>query len=311
VDLRRVGWLAVTSTSLAVLGVVVPILYDRYKTSSALELRHVSTTTVVGEVAGLEKLSITYGGRPIPAVSKLSFLLMNSGRTPLREADLVGPPTVRLLGNVQLLDFHEDGSDPPELTYHSSADTAKREYALTFPLLNPGDAIRFSLLVAAPADLTPKFTASARISGIKRLSVTRLTTTDSSQKLSRRAELVLAATSILSLLFLLGLVGFGYELHLRELVRKGALQLQRPATPANYISLVQKALAPTKLDFELRELRAYLASLPLGQEVSPEEASEITDLMRNAVSNLTFSVVGLVIIGAFCALGFWYVISSL
>jgi hypothetical protein len=84
--------LALIGIVVSAVGTIALILWDRYKTSSALELRCVSFVTLVERSEQLEKLTITYNGEGLEQISKADFVLINTGRTPIMEKDVVSPP---------------------------------------------------------------------------------------------------------------------------------------------------------------------------------------------------------------------------
>jgi hypothetical protein len=86
------GLLALITIVVGAVGTIAPILWDRYKVSSALELRCVSFETLVERSDELEKLTITYNGEGLKQISKADFVLINTGRTPIIEKDVVSPP---------------------------------------------------------------------------------------------------------------------------------------------------------------------------------------------------------------------------
>lgn len=73
----------------AILGVVVPIIWVRYNTTSSLELHYVSNTTIVAKSQELEKLAVFYDGMELEQLSKADFILINSGRTPITKSDVI------------------------------------------------------------------------------------------------------------------------------------------------------------------------------------------------------------------------------
>jgi hypothetical protein len=88
----RAGVSVFVGVVVSVVGIIAPILWHRYRVSSALELRCVSFETLAQRSEQLENLTITYNGENLSQISKADFVLINSGRTPILEKDVVSPP---------------------------------------------------------------------------------------------------------------------------------------------------------------------------------------------------------------------------
>lgn len=109
------GVFAILGLFLAAGGILAPIIWDLYKTTSALELHHVSNIKLVESVELFEKLQLTYDGRPVSTLSRHTFSLINTGRTPILKNALILPPTLEFQGNVEILEVIEDATSPQDL----------------------------------------------------------------------------------------------------------------------------------------------------------------------------------------------------
>jgi hypothetical protein len=189
-----------TPTSLAffipVLLFAGTIVWDKYKTKVGLEVRLVSTSSILNDSPSVEHLQVLYGGKPVPNLAKSEFVIVNIGRTPIQQSDLVSPPTITVLNSVQLFDVRKETPDPSNLQFALTADTADRSFTLTSPLLNPGDQIRVNTITSGPVT---RFDASARIVGISHLKVTAQTLPTSKQRQENSQLLLLVVVFLFSL----------------------------------------------------------------------------------------------------------------
>jgi hypothetical protein len=67
----KFGFLTILVIIIAILGVVIPIIWDRYKTRTSLELQYLASATIVEDSPALSKLQILYNGKPIKAISNI------------------------------------------------------------------------------------------------------------------------------------------------------------------------------------------------------------------------------------------------
>jgi hypothetical protein len=99
---------------LTAVGIVTPIAWDY------LQVSHYSSTSAHFQFTSrwrgptVEKLQFRYNGRPVAALSKLSFVLSNTGRTPIRSNDIIAPPTITI-PDAGVLDVHIQSADSPHL----------------------------------------------------------------------------------------------------------------------------------------------------------------------------------------------------
>jgi hypothetical protein len=84
----RSDLIAIVGILLALVGIVFPIIWDRYRARSSLELQFISLTTLVEKSDQLDKLSIIYNGENLNQISRAEFILVNSGRVPIVETSL-------------------------------------------------------------------------------------------------------------------------------------------------------------------------------------------------------------------------------
>ncbi|MBC7911847.1 MAG: hypothetical protein H7Y30_15175, partial [Pyrinomonadaceae bacterium] len=124
----------------------------------------ISSTVLATQAPGLEKLKIFYGDKAISTVSKHTFILINTGRTPILEKDLISPPTIIFAENSEVLDLTIEKLNPENMIVHSIIGPDNRSISINFPLLNPADSIQFTAIVSGDA---PKFNVTSRIYGLR------------------------------------------------------------------------------------------------------------------------------------------------
>ena len=235
---ERLG-LTIFGIVVAIVGIIVPIAWDHYKSRSALELQHLATITLVEKTEGLDKLKILYDGRPITSVSRLTFALVNSGRTPIRKEDLVLAPTLRFTNTVELLEFHTERLVPNNLQVDSDLNATNLTLSLSFPLLNPSDLVQFSVLVAGRP---PSYEASARIVGVNSLTV--IDRAKELEKERRRVSWNVYVSGILGVFFLLGAAAivplYLKEVRVRRQFSSPGFQLPPMSLQVEYTAYVEK-----------------------------------------------------------------------
>ena len=135
---------------LATVGLLIPIAWDYYRSRIRLELQHLTTSILVQPGANIEGLHISFASQVIPSLSQLEFVLLNTGSRPIRGEDLVSRPTLRFVDGVELLDVATQSVVPDNLQHTLTMDSVDRSVTLDFPLMNPGDRVRFTVLATGP-----------------------------------------------------------------------------------------------------------------------------------------------------------------
>ncbi|MDD2776379.1 MAG: hypothetical protein PHU06_10515 [Gallionella sp.] len=153
---------------LAGLGIVVPIVWDYYKTTSAIELVLTGKSTIISKPEKMNGLVITYDGESLEELSRITFSIINTGRSPIGKKDVVSPIVVSFAKEAGVIDVKIDSMQPPNLGANLIFDKAVGSTTFDFPLLNPNDRIHFSVL-AKTSNI--KFNAAARIAGVSSLGV--------------------------------------------------------------------------------------------------------------------------------------------
>ena len=136
----RPGFFATLGLLLAGLGIITPIIWDYYKTKSAIELHLLSTLALLDTTNKLnpEKLIITYDKKGVQNISKMQFRLTNIGAIPLRASDLEDPPTLIFPDDTQVLEFQKDRVAPENLEFTHTIDQTKRKLTIGFRIGSKG-----------------------------------------------------------------------------------------------------------------------------------------------------------------------------
>lgn len=137
--------LTLAGLALATLGIVAPIVWDWWNTKSDLTITKEQRVNLIEQKTSVDGLKITYLGRDIESLSKIVFTLKNTGRTPIERSDLVSPPTLEIT-NGELLNASIETMEPENLD--STITQNGNAVSIIFPLLNPEDLIKFSILVS-------------------------------------------------------------------------------------------------------------------------------------------------------------------
>ena len=167
--------------------------------------------------------------------------------------------------------------------------------SLTFPLLNPGDNIRFVVLIADSSPI--HFQADARVVGLSKMKVT--TQPEEPAKAGRRISWVVYPVGLFSVfLLVVALVGilsqFPKERRFKKMVRENQFQIPEGLLPDAAKQYVSSQLS-WATDSDRKHPLNFLDSLPAGSVLAPEERGRLEQLMREsaaaATSNLTIGIV--------------------
>lgn len=166
--MKNIGLYSIITLVLAVLGISVPILWDLWKSYAAIEVQHIQTTNLTDSSKTVSKLEYRFDGQTVPNLSEATIVVVNNGRTPIRSEDVKSPLTIKLPPSAKILEYRIESKYPKDLVFSTDKTQAPNELTLSFPLLNPNDAVRFSVLFSGDAG---NIEATARISGVSKISV--------------------------------------------------------------------------------------------------------------------------------------------
>lgn len=302
-SLARRVWATVL---LAAAGVLTPIIWEYYQSRIQLELHHMTTNILVKPGANIEGLQISFASRVIPSLSQLEFVLLNTGSRPIRGEDLVSKPTLRFADDVELLEAATQSVVPDNLQHTLTMDSVDRSVTVDFPLMNPGDRVRFTVLATG---LAPKFAAVARVVGLSQLVVRdRRENSEGDNRDVHWMVYVLAVVSVILLvLFSWGIHRSGKEKELARLAERGLLVLPHHKTGSEYRNFIADLYSELKSD-ELCSVMNYLDQVEGDVPLTNAEYQELKALLGSALRDHGAIVLGTWIIGALAILGNAYVI---
>ena len=298
---RRVGATTLIGLLLATVGVLIPIAWDYYRSRIQLELQHLTTSILVQPGANIEGLHISFASRVIPSLSQLEFVLLNTGSRPIRGEDLVSRPTLRFVDDVELLDVATQSVVPDNLQHTLTIDSVDRSVTLDFPLMNPGDRVRFTVLATG---LSPGFTAAARVVGLNRLEVRdrREGAEGDARDLSWTVYALAGISALYLFASLLGIYEIGREKELARLAERGLLVLPLGKTGAEYRQYITELYSPVKSS-GLPRVMSYLDKVDGDVPLADTKCQELNALLGSALRNTRDGIVSVVVFGALALFG--------
>jgi hypothetical protein len=305
---RQLGLGTIAALVLAALGIIVPIGWDQYKNKASIQFRLIGMSTVVSPVSGVEKVQLAYDGRSVANVSKIDIVLSNTGRTPIRQADIVVPPQVQLLDG-DVLDVRLQSVRPLGVEATFAADTGARAVSVLFPLLNPGDVVSFSILAST---VTPRVRFGGRIAGVPAIAFRDDRTSVPGQR--RSFGWTFYVVGVVSL-FVLGLLltmiwMLGTEHQIQSLWARGVIQIPQVEKASEMLAYIEKGFADDKVQ-ELAPLKGYLRGLPNDRSLTDAERATIARQFNAAFTNVKLVWASIVSLTILVATGLGYVATVL
>lgn len=213
----KMGVLAFISLIVTVLGVILPIAWDYYTGQKGVSLTLMSHSQLISTSAGVDGINITYNGTKLTSLSKMIFLLENTGNKPILKSDVITPVRITVPKDSNILDAIVDSKHPDNLD--TLLKFKERNLDVDFSLLNPGDKIYISLLLDS---LKSDFVATARIAGVNELNVN-----NSPPKTWTIWDLVWFLVGFLSLLLIIvsfiGFASYPKEFRTKRAIKNGSL----------------------------------------------------------------------------------------
>jgi len=254
--------ITILSIVIAVIGIIAPILWDNYKTKTGIELQLLAKTTIVEKDTELEKLQIYYENKPIANVSKMTFSIINIGSRPIIEKDLITPPTLLFPDGVDLLDVKIDNVIPKNLITTHVLNKEKRAVELRFPLLNPADLIKFSIIISGNPS---SFEAHARIYDIKGLTI--LDRTKELDKQAKRRPWTLYPVSIftslsISLVIFAAIPDWRARFRIRNYFKQNSYLIPKFVSDSEYINFTNNVF-PFLTNVMKNKLAGLIKNFPI------------------------------------------------
>ena len=300
--------LGIISLIVAILGIFLPMAWDFYKSTAAIELQ-LEQFTVLGYPEEIKGLSVVYKGRELRQISKAGFVLINTGRRPITANEVIDPPTIQFPPGIEVLDAWIENTSPNNLHASVSFDSDAQIVQVDFNLLNPGDYIRFTVLTNASSI---KFTATSRIVGVKSIRVVNKVEVIAEARRATPPSVYIVGffTALAGLLVLVAIGESVKEIRFKQKLKRGKLVLPEEPRKEAYLSFIEKELSWT-MEKERRPLVQLIANTP-EEKLTEEEYQdlimrEIREVAANATSNVTMGFFFFVI----TSLGTWYVLAQI
>ncbi|MFX0197947.1 MAG: hypothetical protein ACFFCW_17645 [Candidatus Hodarchaeota archaeon] len=307
-ETKRFSFSIVLSLLIAVVGIIAPMAWEKYRTKSSLELQHLSTTTLLEKSPAIAKLKIFYDNKEIDSLSKIRFALVNNGRKPIMEKDLISPPTIIFSKGANLLELKTERLIPENIEFRPELNSSARSAILSFPLLNPSDVIEFSILLAGRL---PNYKAEARIAGIAKLKI--IDRAKELGKQPKRISWTVYPVGFFTLFCILLIVRFGIPESIKETktmkryLSPGA-ELPKYQKKSDYLKFIQQELSYIKTKDKLKLTR--LVEEQEADILNAESQKLINDQIIEIISGPGGSKTATVMLLMLTCIGLWYVLSN-
>lgn len=276
----KVDLIAIIGIIIGVIGIVFPIAWDYYKTKSAVELQLTSFVTLVEKTDQLDKLSITYNGENLNQISRADFVFINTGRIPILQIDLISPLQITFKQGVKILDVKIDSQKPANINAVVALDNQKNSITITFPLLNPDDYIRFSVLVDTKK---PEYESSARIVGVSELISTNKVAETS--KVTKSISWTVYPVGLIAGFFLLisfvsALPNLRNEIRVRKLIGVNQFFIPKDQLPITYVEFIFNELRFAFIHDEKQKVIGWLKTLPQNTPLNQQQYKSVQDAVN-------------------------------
>jgi hypothetical protein len=152
---------------LAILAIVLTVVLAPRAVRREFTVSTEQAVSLLAEDPIFEEITVLYRGNPIPNLSKFVFHATNTGREPILEEEVKQPPTVSFTGDGEVILAQAVERHPANLADTVEISPTHDAVAVSFPLMNPGDFVRFCVYYAGELSESPS--VSGRISGVTEL----------------------------------------------------------------------------------------------------------------------------------------------
>lgn len=298
----KFGAITLVSFLIAIMGVVVPIAWDYYSGKKGVSLTLMSHTQVISANSGVEGVEISYKGMKLSSLSRMTFLVENTGNKPILESDIVSPVKIVVSEETKVLDVIVDSKVPENLDFLASKEG--RNVLIKFSLLNPGDKAFVSLLVNS---VEKNFSAVARIAGVQDLIVNH-----EPPKTLTIWALVWIPVGILSLVLLLASF-VGFSQYPQEAKVKKSLKSGQFTVPDFDSYEEAHEWVKNTTDFITSSDRAPIFDVLKEQEESGFgfDKERISNAVNTAVLNSSNNLIMALVVSCTGIFGFYYALRSM
>lgn len=294
------------AVSLAALSMVGVIVWDRYKTKNAIELQQLAEAVIIEGPAGIEKIRILYDNEPIPNLYRYSFALINTGRLPIQETDVLVFPKITISKDSRILDYSIEKKNPVEMEITPRLDKALGSFDIRFSLMNPRDFVRFSLLVTGKA---PSYSATARIAGVASLKlVNRIKEFEGGTRKLPGSVIIVGIITLLLLIGLLfdGIPGRMKENKIKVALKDNSLSLPKKAKREDYVTFVSKHFSHRGNQSRENLLKA-IKSVPPDLSINDEQQTQFESAVLKTLEVEYITDAGIWVMIGLIGLGVFYI----
>jgi hypothetical protein len=323
---------------IAALAIVVPIIWDRYRTKTAVELRWLGTAPLVDESVAPDKLQVFYDGKPIKSVAQFQFAIVNAGRTPIRGVDFITPITVTFLqqawttfkgvayvatsedksGNLSslaalgsaradILDVRVTRTQPSGVDVSASIDPDRTALRLKSTLLNPGDSVEISAVVAGSS--TTQLEASGRIVGVPSILVDKQPPIRSGRLNKFAVPVVVLLPLLFGAVSILGLFYYAKVRRLDQRVSDGTLRIPASPTKTEIQEFIDSNFSAIKSSKSFTAIQAIIEATPIDEKLDRDQVRRVEEAIRISLmewrqSKTVFYVFAAMAVALLCVLLF-------
>lgn len=270
-----------------ILGIFGPIAWDLYKTKTELEIRASELSVIIGGSARVEGLSVQYRGESLDRLAKATVLVTNTGRTPILQKDVVRPLTISFSPDSNVVDAQVDNLSPAGLQADLIYDRAGNKITISAPLLNPGDRISLAILLKSQK---LDFDATARISGLSTLSISKDFTSPSDLVSVKKSSWLIYLAGTLSFIFAIVSIGgfrnWPAERKAKQEFRDGTFQFPQDASRYKLIAWVDEKFFFCT-DDERKLLKDAIDRLPDDANFTVTHDAELRRLFAGILGSIT------------------------
>ena len=240
-------------------------------------------------------------------MTKLYLVCANTGRTAILRDQIVERPTIHFGPDTEVLDFHVENSLPEGLALDIQTLPSKDAVSLSYPLLNPGDRVVFSILLAGKAfkcDVTGRIVNLHKVLFVDRRNEVK------KAPVPFAVYLVGAVCAFLSLFSLAGIAIVLKEAKVRRKVNSQGYAFPRFKSRSEYEAFI-KALVVSPSASDRAIITETLHKISHPENVGDAEHIAIEAAVRKAINNVWTSRLAFGFIALLDAVGLAYVIAHL
>lgn len=154
---------------IAIVGVLAPIVWDYYTGQRAIEVKILSSISILEEDPILEELTVSFKNKVVKNLTKINFALINSGRRPIADEEVKTFPTINFGKKTEVLLATITRTDPKNINCSIVENVESGSISVHFDLINPSDVIEFNVYISGLFADSPLI--NSRIKGIKHIDV--------------------------------------------------------------------------------------------------------------------------------------------